>query len=98
MHVTRARDPCTSYASENTDYLTAGGGHRDARSRARRPAPPSPTNQACVPPSYKLACVSNCRVLVRLACVSLEPPPYMCVRLRAPRLLRPSCESPVGRP
>ena len=24
MHVTRARDPCTSYASENTDYLTTG--------------------------------------------------------------------------
>jgi len=55
----------------------AGGGRRDARSRARQPAPPSPTNQACAPPFYKLACVSNCRDLVRLACVSPAASPYV---------------------
>ena len=26
MHVPRARDSCTSYATENTDYLTAAAG------------------------------------------------------------------------
>ena len=89
------RDACKSLLMTGRPCL-AGGGHRDG-SRARQPAPPSPTNQACVPPSYKLACVSNCQVLVRLACISLQPPLYICIRLRAPRLLRPSCESPVSR-
>ena len=27
--------------------------------------------------------------------VPLQPPPYVCIRSRAPRLLRPSCESPL---
>ena len=51
------------------------------------------TNQACVPPSYELACVSNRRVLVRGTCDSSGASPIY-VRLRAPRLLRPSFESP----
>ena len=63
--------------------------------------PPLLLTKLVSPLPISCACVSNCRVLVRLACVSFEPPPYVyahmriCVRLRALRLLRPSYESPL---
>src|SRR6266702_4228615 len=35
------------------------------------------TNQACVPPFHELACVSNSRVLIRLACDSSKASPHI---------------------
>jgi len=75
----------------------AGGGHRPGPVPGNL-LPPLLLTKLVSPLFISCACVSNHRVLVRLACVSPAASPIcicMCVRLRAPRLLRPSRESPL---
>ena len=85
----------------------AGGGHRLGPVPGNL-LPPLLLTKLVSPLFISCACVSNRQVLVQLACVSPTASPKvacttpiktllwaaLCIRLRAPRLLRPSYESP----
>src|SRR5271156_90106 len=89
------RDACKSLLITGRPCL-AGGGCR-AGPVPGNLLPPLLLTKLVSPLFISCACVSNHRVLVRLACVSPTTSPiYVCIRLRAPRLLRPSYESPYA--